>query len=482
MGATDDQTLEPGTMLAHYRVESVLGSGAMGTVYRALDTSLDRSVAVKVLKPKIAGEPGILARFVREARAAARVNHSNLTHIYFVGREDKLQFFAMEYVPGETLEQLVQRRGPLPLEEGLDLLIDAARGLAAAHRGGVIHRDVKPSNLIRGESGGLKVTDFGLALSLDGDVRLTGGGTIMGTPTYMSPEQCRGGDTDERSDVYALGLCAWFVFGGHAPFDGDALGKVLEDQLTRDLPPLTELRPELPPALDDVLARLCAKRPEDRPDDMHQVATMLAALRPRPLRHAPFLARAFATGVDLFVVLVIGLALHAVATLAGQFLPELPSALLELPSALLEGVVTDLALLWIALFLFPWLEWRLGCSVGKYLFNLRVVRADGSPVTLKDAGLRLLVRFPAVLVLLLPMALLPADSAVAGVAKGVASLCVVLQLFAAGVGFPWMLFGDGRTLSDIITRTRVVYRFDDETTGGAAEGDEPLPRAPLPHA
>ena len=145
-----------------------------------------------MLRERIAGEPGVVDRFFREARAAARVNHPNLTHIYFVGKEDERPFFAMEYVPGETLEQMVAARGPLPLADAIELLVQASRGLSAAHAVGVVHRDVKPSNLIRRDDGVLKVADFGLAKSSQGDVGATGGGSLMGTPSFMSPEQFRG--------------------------------------------------------------------------------------------------------------------------------------------------------------------------------------------------------------------------------------------------------------------------------------------------
>jgi len=139
---TADPTLPPGTRLAHYVIRREIGVGAMGTVYEAHDTSLDRSVAVKVLKPQIAGDEAVVERFFREARAAARVNHPNLIHVYFVGREDGRPFFAMELVPGETLEEAVRSRGPFPLAEAVDDVVEAARGLAAAHAAGVIHRDV----------------------------------------------------------------------------------------------------------------------------------------------------------------------------------------------------------------------------------------------------------------------------------------------------------------------------------------------------
>src|SRR5256885_240641 len=143
MPASAEPVLAPGTRLAHYEIEGQLGAGAMGTVYRAHDTALDRSVAVKVLRSRLAEEPAVVDRFVREARAAARVNHPNLTHIYFVGSQAGSQFFAMEYVPGTTLEAEIATNGPMELGRFVDVITQAARGLAAAHGAGVVHRDVK---------------------------------------------------------------------------------------------------------------------------------------------------------------------------------------------------------------------------------------------------------------------------------------------------------------------------------------------------
>ncbi|MEN8149870.1 MAG: serine/threonine-protein kinase, partial [Planctomycetota bacterium] len=163
MSDSSASKLPEGTRLAHYEVTALVGEGAMGTVYRAHDTSLDRTVAIKVLRPEIADEGQVIERFNREARAAARVNHPNLTHIYFVGPEEEHHYFAMEYVPGLTLHEHVENYGPMDVDETLDVLIQAAKGLEAAHAADVIHRDVKPSNLKLAPGGVVKITDFGLS-------------------------------------------------------------------------------------------------------------------------------------------------------------------------------------------------------------------------------------------------------------------------------------------------------------------------------
>src|SRR5262245_37951276 len=232
----EPHVLPAGTPLAHYLLGDVLGSGAMGTVYRAHDRGLDRGVAVKILKPGIADDPRAVERFFREARAAARVSHPNLAHVCFVGSESGRSFFAMEHVEGSDLEEHVKRHGPLPLADAVDALVQAARGLAAAHGAGVVHRDVKPSNLIRRPDGTVKVTDFGLARSVEGDSEASAVGQVIGTPTYMSPEQVRGEGADVRSDVYMLGLTAFFLLAGRPPFPGPTLGKVLSDQVSAPLP------------------------------------------------------------------------------------------------------------------------------------------------------------------------------------------------------------------------------------------------------
>ncbi len=250
----DDQTLAPGTPLAHYVVRRPIGTGAMGTVYEAHDTALDRTVALKIVNPHLAGDADVAERFAREARAAARANHANLTHVYFVGRAEGRPFYAMEYVPGANLEERVTKSGPLSLGGAVDVLVQAARGLEAAHAEGVVHRDVKPSNLLMLEDGRVKVTDFGLSKSLLADPSATQAGQVMGTPFYMSPEQCRGEATDLRTDVYALGLTGWFLLTGKPAFGGVSLGAVLNDQINKPLPPLSTARTDLSPSVDDVLA------------------------------------------------------------------------------------------------------------------------------------------------------------------------------------------------------------------------------------
>jgi hypothetical protein len=411
----------------------------MGTVYEAHDLSLDRGVALKVLHPAIAGDPEVVDRFVREARAAARVNHQNLAHIYHVGSEGDPPFYAMELVAGRNLEEEVAASGPLPLAAAVDVLVQAARGLAAAHAVGVVHRDVKPSNLLRVLDGTVKVTDFGLAKSL-GDPSATHAGTLLGTPTYMSPEQCRGASVDARGDVYSLGLTGWFLLAGEPPFRGPGLGEVLSDQMHRPLPPLAPRRPDLPPGVDEALGALCAKDPSARPATMTEVASLLESLRPRRLKQAPLAARAAAIAFDLapFVVL------FALVTVAlGMF------ARFGMDRDLVEALLGFGAAAYLtATQLLPELSGRV--SLGKRLLDLAVVAEDGTRPGRGATVARFFLRWPAAPLFLFWEDFTPFDDATAAVRFWT-------QVGAWVAGAICYRVARRRTVSDLLTRTRVVY-------------------------
>jgi len=433
--------LAAGTRLAHYEVRKLIGEGAMGSVYEAHDTSLDRTVAIKVLHPEIAGEGNTVERFNREARAAARVSHPNVTHIYFVGPDDDVRYFAMEHVPGPTLSEYVERYGPLDVDEAIDVLVQAAEGLRAAHRAGVIHRDVKPSNLKLPPDGMVKITDFGLSKQLSGDMDMTGEGRILGTPRFMSPEQCRGEKTDHRTDIYSLGLVGWFLLTGRPPYDADSIGRLLDEQMNAPLPSLLAVDPEMSPLVQDALERMCAKDPGDRPDDMEEVVEILEAARPRPLEPAPIAIRASAVLVDVLLASFI-LAMSTglvVLFVGGRELEE--SHLLWVP-----GFVTGIFLVLTQLGFEVWK----GTSPAKYAFNVRVVRHDGLRAARSALAARFLIRFPAAVVLLVPM--LPAR---------IDQLLNLLQLVSIVAGVVCFFLFRRRTLSDILTRTRVIYRGTD---------------------
>ena len=433
--------LPAGTRLAHYELRSLLGEGAMGKVYAAHDTALDRPVAIKVVHAELADDPDVAARFLEEPRAAARVVHDNLTHVYFVGTTDGRPFYAMELVPGTTLEQLVARDGPLPLERAVEALVQAAKGLGAIHAAGLVHRDVKPANLLVTPDGRVKVTDFGLSKALGPAPSGTELGSLVGTPDYMSPEQCRGEAVDARTDVYALGLTAYALLAGGKPWTGAALGAVLDQQMHAPLPSVVAKRPELPPAVDAVLARLTSKDPARRPASMAEVVALLERLRPRTILPAPVVARGAALVLDLVIFALVslgGVTLLGVATNALGLAGALPA---------LDGLVAAAALV----VLFPGMERRFGGSTGKLLLHLEVVTAGGGRPDFTTLVRRLFVRFPFWPTLLVPEPWMP----------GWADLVVNFGTLAAAVaGFACTFFRDGRTLSDLLTRTRVAYHVE----------------------
>ncbi len=436
MADPSDSQLSPGTMLAHYRVETPLGSGAMGIVYRAHDTALERPVAVKVLHGHIAQEPELVRRFERESRAAARVNHPNLTHVYFVGHDDDdHRFFAMEHVPGESLLEFVESHGPLEWDDAVEVLIQSARGLRAAQAAGVIHRDVKPSNIMLLPDRTVKVTDFGLSKSLSADVDATGAGRIMGTPRYMSPEQCRGEPTDGRTDAYSLGLTGYYLLAGKHAYDGESIGKVINDQINSPLPSVAEVAPDFPASAQRALDRLCEKNPTDRPQSMDEVIAILEASRPRELDLAPLAARGAALAVDLFLFAITLGAIETAVTLVAGFYK---SPLLQWFEVLLRVVI--LAGLQIGM------EWKWAGSPGKLAFRLRVVGEDGGPPALLALAWRFLVRFPAVAMLVVPPGWPLVHFSIIG-----------LQVVALTAGAVCHFVLGNRTMSDVLTRTRVIH-------------------------
>ena len=207
-----------GTVLSgRYRLESKLGSGGMSTVYLAEDETLDRPVAVKVLHREISDEPDQLERFRLEARSAAKLSHPNLVTVIDAGEDGGTPYIVFEYVDGETLKQLIQSEGPLAVDEAVAYAIEIGRGLQAAHTRRLVHRDIKPQNVLIDSSGRAKVTDFGIARSLE-QSGMTATGRVLGTTDYVSPEQAMGDEVDERSDVYSLGIVLYEMLTGEVPF------------------------------------------------------------------------------------------------------------------------------------------------------------------------------------------------------------------------------------------------------------------------
>src|SRR5579871_3908470 len=248
------------TVIGSYRVVARIGGGGMGEVYRAVDTLLGREVAIKVLHRHLMQEAGRLDRFRAEAITLARLNHPNIALLYNLLEENGETYMVMEYVDGETLESLLQRQGALPVRRALELFIQVLQGLEHAHARQVIHRDIKPGNILLTCGGGVKITDFGIARVL-GASRLTQAGGMIGTPEYMSPEQIQGQEQDARSDIYAAGILLYEMVTGCVPFSSTSEYEVLRAHLEAEPPAPRRLVPGLPAAVERAIRTALAKDP-----------------------------------------------------------------------------------------------------------------------------------------------------------------------------------------------------------------------------
>jgi serine/threonine protein kinase/WD40 repeat protein len=272
--------------LGNYRVLRVLGTGAMGIVFEAEDIHLKRRVALKVVLPALAASPTARQRFLREARAAAEVESDHVVTIYQVGEDRNVPYLAMQFLKGETLDDRLQK-GRLPLPEVLRIGREMALGLAAAHARGLVHRDIKPSNTWLesqahaahpGVGDRVKILDFGLARGVGEDAHLTRQGTIIGTPSYMSPEQARGSPATAQSDLFSLGTVLYRMSTGTLPFKGDDTVATLLAVGIETPPPPRSVSPEIPPALDELILRLLAKEQSDRPGSAAEVANLIRGI------------------------------------------------------------------------------------------------------------------------------------------------------------------------------------------------------------
>ncbi|MGH2862357.1 MAG: protein kinase domain-containing protein, partial [Solirubrobacteraceae bacterium] len=257
-----------------YELLEVLGRGGMGVVYRARDRVLDRIVAVKVLPLDRAQDPTSVARFEREALAAAGLSDRNIVAVFDSGTDRQTRFIVMEYLSGRSLSELLHERGALSAAEAVDVTVQVAAALAAAHRAGIVHRDIKPANVMLDQQRHAKVLDFGIA-RLTAGISLTQTATVLGSAQYLAPELCRGAPADARSDIYALGCVVYELLTGQPPFTGELPAAIVHQQISVTPRSPRELNPAIPPALDALVLAMLAKDPDRRPQDAGELVTAL---------------------------------------------------------------------------------------------------------------------------------------------------------------------------------------------------------------
>src|SRR5438067_3191253 len=270
--------LAPGTVIdGRYKVVSRLGAGGMADVFLAEDQQLGRKVALKLLHRRFAEDPGFVERFRREAQSAAGLQHPNVVSVYDRGAYDGTYYIAMEYLPGRSLKQLIRQEAPLDPIRAIDITIQILKAARFAHRHGVVHRDLKPHNVIVDDSDNTKVTDFGIARAGASDMTETG--SIMGTAQYLSPEQAQRHAVSACSDLYSIGVVLYEMLTGRVPFDAEAAVTIALKHVSEAPPPTTVVNPAVPPELEQVVMWTLNKNPADRPKDADELMAALEAAR-----------------------------------------------------------------------------------------------------------------------------------------------------------------------------------------------------------
>ncbi len=439
-----------GIRLDHFEVGEIIGTGGMGSVYAGHDCSLDRRVAIKVLRPGLGRSEELRRRFIHEARAQARVQSAHVAHIYHVGQLPSAAhahgalYFAMEHIAGGSLEEVLEGGEKLEPEQARKLMIEAAVGLRDASGAGVIHRDIKPGNLLLDAAGCIKIADFGVAKALgDGALQQTDDGVVVGTPHYMSPEQATGADVDLRTDMYALGCTFYHLLTGSAPFEAASPIMVAAMQVCEHAAPLSEVAPHVPVELADIVERMMEKEPVDRYASYEDLIEALQAAAPEAVRPGGFWARGAAAVLDAAVAAA-SVALWGWLGLVVYF----------------AYVITAHA------------YW--GQTIGKYVLALQVQNADGGPLGLGASIVR------SVLSMWLPVVAALVVAGTAGLEKlkvavehlqpaqldafrslvtGLVISNVVLSILYLG-GLLLAALPRKRAMHDLVTRSRVVYKLD----------------------
>jgi serine/threonine-protein kinase len=271
-----------------YEIKRMIGGGGMANVYLAWDTILDREVAVKVLRTEYANEKEFIARFDREAQAASSLTHPNIVSIYDVGEEDHLLYMVMEYVDGMTLKEYIQNYHPIPVTEAIDIMKQISSAIALAHDHNIVHRDIKPQNILIDKNRNVKVTDFGIAMALS-STALTQTNSILGSVHYLSPEQARGGLATKKSDIYSIGIVLFELLTGRIPFSGQSPVAIALKHLQSDTPSVRQVNPEVPQSVENIVLKATAKDPFHRYDNVYEIETALeSALDPNKMNESPY--------------------------------------------------------------------------------------------------------------------------------------------------------------------------------------------------
>ncbi len=335
--------------IGRFDILEKLGEGAMGTVYRALDPLIERTVAIKTIPLNLPEEEKRLFedRFLREAKSAGKLSHPNIVTIYDVGETDDFAYIAMEYLDGPSLREILREHGPLPFELAIDTALQMADALAFAHDHGIVHRDIKPPNVIvDSKRGAVKLTDFGIAHLMSNTE--TRAGMLLGSPRYMSPEQVQGQPVDGRSDIFSLGVVLYEMLVGRPPFGGEELHGILFRIVNEPVTLVSQTRRDTPAGVDEILSRCLAKKPENRYSNAHDLAQDLnTLLHPQPTESSelpinPPLSRtlkAVAFGMPVLIVLVLAIGL-IVTTFVLERNQVLPDSATKTPSIQTPQLVT----------------------------------------------------------------------------------------------------------------------------------------------
>lgn len=369
--------------IANYRLLRPLGRGGMGVVYEAEDVELGRRVALKLINAANVASPEAVERFRQEGRLASTIAHPRCVFVLAADEDNGRPYIVMELMPGETLQTLVESRGPLPVEEAITKILDVIEGLQEAHHQGVIHRDVKPSNCFLEAGGRVKVGDFGLSKSLEGGAELTHTGTFLGTPLYASPEQIKRGPVDERADVYSVAATLYYLLTGQPPFDAGDAAATLARIVSEDPSPMRRVRPGLPAALDAVVLRGLERDRDRRWQDLARFRLALLPFVSRPLRLTDMPLRVSAYLADVLLLLAVDWVVLTFVLVLSPFSTRLTFSLLGRYAPWFIPVRR-------AIFLgyFGICEGAFGMTLGKRLTGLRVSRAAvaAPPGAVRAAG------------------------------------------------------------------------------------------------